>query len=384
MKKTKTSIKSGKTTESLITKLLQDKLRPRLKETIDRISKDDYSSPPFAALVDLTNNCNLNCPWCIDKYARFGKEIPTQRMLDLLDEFKKMGVLSIVYFGGGEPLIHPGIDKILKKTSKLGIDYAVNTNGIALGEVIDTIAKSSSWTRISWDAGSSKTYEKMHRKDFFDQIKINTRKLTKKARGTVGISFVVMEDNIADISQAAKIAKEVGCDFIQFKPEYTPFKSNKRIIGSYNNSLSSKIKKELCLAQQEETNAFSVLITGSLKAILDKKVLNQNKRYSYCAAQQFIPLLTPHGVYICPNWRGAKKKQIGNILKSSLEEIWKSNKRKQVIKSLNCGKECQLFCLRHDFNVLIDVALRAKSMDLEIMDALKEYPGEEISDHYFI
>lgn len=384
MYKSKVLIKSGKTTESLLTKLLQDELRLRLKETIDKLSKDDDTSYPYAALVDLTNKCNLNCPWCIDKYARFGKEIPTKRMLHLLDEFKKMGVLSIVYFGGGEPLIHQGINKILDKTAKLGIDYAINTNGIVLDKVISIVGKTCSWTRVSWDAGTDLTYRKMHGKDLFSQIVANTENLAKDSKGTVGISFVVMKDNISDISKAARLARKIGCDFIQFKPEYTPLKSNQRLIQFYDDSLLPKIRKELTIAQKEETKKFSVLITGSLKATLNKTTLNQNKNYSYCAAQQFIPLITPHGVYICPNWRGAKKQCIGDVLKDSLETIWKSSKRKKVIKNLNCEKDCQLYCLRHNINVLTNIVLQAKKMDLDILNDIKEYPGIEISDRYFI
>lgn len=384
MYKSKISIKSGKTTESLLAKLLQDKLRPRLKETIDKLVFDDYSSPPVAALVDLTNRCNLDCPWCIDKYARFGKEIPIKRMLDLLDEFKSMGILSIVYFGGGEPLIHPGINKIIEKTVRLGIDYAINTNGIALDKVVPIVGKTCSWTRVSWDAGTAITYQKMHGKDFFDQIVANTKRLAKVATGTVGVSFVVMKENISDISKAAKIAKKIGCNFIQFKPEYTPLESNRRIIQFYNDSLLPEIKKELSMAQKEETEKFSVLVTGSLTAALDKKKLNQNKQYSYCAAQQFVSLITPHGVYVCPNWRGAEKFRIGDIQKSSLKEIWESNKRRRVIKNLNCEKDCQLYCLRHNINVITNLVLQARKMDLDVLDDLKESTGTEISDRYFI
>ncbi len=384
MGKTKSIIRSGKTTESLLTKLLQGELRPRFKEVINKLAVNNHSSLPFAVLVDLTNSCNLNCPWCIDKYARFGKEIPTKRMLDLLDEFKSMGILSIVYFGGGEPLIHPGINEILTKTAKLEIDYAINTNGIVLDKVVTVVGKTCSWTRVSWDAGTSATYQKMHGKDLFDKVRINTGKLAIVAKGTVGISFVVMKDNVRDISKAAKIAREIGCDFIQFKPEYTPLKSNQRLIRYYDDLLLPEIKRELKTAQKEETDKLSVLITGSLNAILDKKVLNQNKQYSYCAAQQFIPLITPHGVYVCPNWRGAKKMRVGDILNESFKKIWEGNKRMQVIKNLNCAKDCKLYCLRHNINVLTDVVLQARKMDSDILDNLKEFPGDEISDRYFI
>lgn len=379
------NIKSGKTTESLLTKLLQDKFRPKLAKTIDRLSRDDFSSSPFAALVDLTPKCNLDCPWCIDRFARLGKEIPTEKMLSLLDEFKKMGILSIVYFGGGEPLMHSGIEKILLKTHRLGIDYAINTNGYFLDRALSVIGKTCSWTRISWDAGSQEAYRDIHRgKDFFDRILKNTGDLVKIAKGTVGISFVIMENNVSEIVKAAEVAKNIGCDFIQFKPEYTPLKSNKRFISYYPDVLSADIKRQLDLAQTEETSSFAVLATGSLRTVLDKKPLNQNKNYTYCAAQQLIPLITPHGVYVCPNWRGAKSKCTGSILHHTFKSVWNGKKRRNIIRQLNPAKECEVNCLRHHINILVNLLLDAKKTNLDLLKYIREVPGKNISDRYFI
>lgn len=379
------NIKSGKTTDSLLSKLLQDKLRPRLKEAVNNLNQQDFSSPPFAALVDITTKCNLGCPWCIDKYSISDEKIPTERMVKLLDEFKALGILSIVYFGGGEPLVHDGAGLIFEKTQDLGIDYAINTNGILLHKVIPIISDSCNWIRVSWDAGNSEVYRNIHRnRDFFDQVVENTKNLAKCARGTVGVSFVVMESNIADISRATKIAKDIGCDFIQFKPQYTPLKSNKRIIDYYEGDLSVIITNELLKAKGNEDDSFAVLITNSLNATINKQPLDQNRSYNYCAAQQFVSLINPNGVYVCPNWRGVQEKSVGNIMNDSLANIWKSDRRKEVIKQLDPSKECGLNCLRHNANVLINGLLTAKNMGLDLLSYIKETPGEDISDRYFL
>lgn len=379
------NIKSGKTTDSLLNKLLQDKLRSRLKEAVSNLNQQNFSSPPFAALVDITTKCNLGCPWCIDKYAISNEEIPTKRMIKLLDEFKVLDIKSIVYFGGGEPLIHDGAKLIFEKTQNLDIDYAINTNGILLHKVISIISDSCSWVRVSWDAGNSEVYETMHHgKNFFDQIVKNTKKLARCAKGTVGVSFIVMESNITDISKATKIARDIGCDFIQFKPQYTPLKSNKRIIDYYANNLSAVITDELLKAKESEDDYFAVLTTNSLNATINEQPLDQNRSYSYCAAQQFVSLINPNGVYVCPNWRGAQEKSVGNIMTDSLADIWKSDRRKEVINQLDPLKECNLNCLRHNVNVFINGLLTAKKMGLDLLDYVKEKQGEEISDRYFL
>jgi len=378
-------MKSGKTTASLLNKLLQDELRPRFAGAVEKLYVNDYSSPPFATLVDITTKCNLNCPWCIDQYALSDKEIPTKRMLTLLEEFKDLNILSIVYFGGGEPLFHEGVKEILEKTQRLEIDYALNTNGILLHRALSVIAESCSWSRVSWDAADPVVYREMHRNmDLFGKILENTEDLAKHAKGTVGVSFVVMQANIGEIHKAAKLVKNIGCNFVQFKPRYTPLESNKRVLDYYDDETSTIVKEELVKAQEEENDNFAVLITGSLKAVLDKKPINQNKTYTYCAAQQFITLINPCGVYICPNWRGAQGKSVGNVLTNSLAKIWQSQKRREVINSLNPSKECELNCLRHDTNVLISALLRAKSMGLDLLSHIQETRGEEISDRYFL
>jgi len=166
---------NGKRTNGLIQKLMQNKYRRKMEETTEGLAYTDFSSFPIAALVDLTSKCNLNCPWCIDGNYLVGKEITTERMLNLIDEFLDVGIKSIVYFGGGEPLMHKGISEILKKTMSVDIDYAINTNGILLsGAAAEEIARGSKWTRISIDSGNAQQYKELHAgKDFYNKI-INT------------------------------------------------------------------------------------------------------------------------------------------------------------------------------------------------------------------
>ncbi len=378
-------IKSGKTTDSLLVKLLQDEFRGRLKKTIGMLSEGDFSSSPFAALVDITTKCNLGCPWCIDKYSLSNEEIPTNRMISLIKEFEEMDVKSIVYFGGGEPLVHEGADVIFNKTAEAGIDYALNTNGIFLDRVIPTLRESCSWTRVSWDAGDAVAYSAVHKgRDFFDVILDNSRKLAQHARGTVGVSFVVMSSNISSIVSATKLAKDIGCDFIQFKPCYTPLKSNQRRIDYYTSEESKVIAHKLLEAREYEDSEFAVLSTGSMDAVINKKMLNQNKSYSYCAAQQFVTLINPNGVYVCPNWRGADSKSIGDIRNNSLVEIWRSKRREEVIEELDPSRDCSLNCLRHGINVLVNQVLDGRRMGLDLLEYVKESRGSIISDRYFL
>lgn len=340
---------------------------------------------PFAALVDLTTKCNLGCSWCIDKYVLSSKEIPEEKMKKLLGDFKKYGIRSVVYFGGGEPMMYSKINEILIKTHDLGIDYAINSNGIMLEKALKTIANTCSWIRVSLDASSREKYKKLHGgKDYFDKIIRNIKKLNKVKKGTVGTSFVVMNENFNEILESARLIKQIGCDFIQFKPRYIPTEENKRHLNNYQKSLNLKIKKELEKAKELEDSNFSVLVTGSMDTVLNNHPINQNKNYSYCAAQQLIPLITPSGVYVCPNLRGSRKGKIGDILINSFEQIWKSDKRKKVIKNINPSRDCNLACLRHQINGVMNSVIENEKMGIDLLKLIKKTRGSEISDRYFI
>lgn len=378
-------LRKGKTTDGLILKLLQDDFRPRLKQIVKKLGDGEHDSMPLAMLVDLTTRCNLGCSWCIDKYVLSNKEIPKERMDKLLEEFKEAGIRSVVYFGGGEPMMYNEINEILIKTHDLGIDYAINTNGIMLEKASETIAATCSWIRISLDAASEEKYKELHNnKDYFKKIVRNIELLNKTKKGTVGTSFVVMEENVDEIFKAAELVKKIGCDFIQFKPRYIPNIKNERSLNKYIANLNSKVKKELEKAKQLEDSRFAVLITGSMKTLLSSEPVNQRKSYTYCAAQQFVPLITPHGVYVCPNLRGAEKGRIGNILANSFKEIWEGEQRKKIINKINPSKDCNLACLRHQINAVINSVIENEKMGVDLLSLIKETKGEDISDRYFI
>jgi len=296
-----------------------------------------------------------------------------------------MGILSIVFFGGGEPLLHNDLGKLLRHSAESGIATALNTNGILLDRFKDDVAISCCWTRVSLDASSSSTFRKLHEgRDYFDRIIANVRALNEVAVGTVGISFVVMEENVHDMVAAAHLARSLNCDFIQFKPLYQPNPNNERRISYMQSVMKNQAIQQLTELETTFDDRFEVLITGSLKAALSDSSPMQLKSYSYCAAQQLIPLVTPHGVYICPNWRGATSKRYGDVMRDSFSTVWNSTKHKEIAAETNPSRDCDLFCLRHQTNVIMDASIRAQLQGLDLLSLLQVFPSSDLLDRHFL
>ncbi|RLI26897.1 MAG: radical SAM protein [Candidatus Hecatellales archaeon] len=73
----------------------------------------------------LTGRCNLSCGHC---YAsRFRGELEKGEVVRLVGEAAELGV-EYINFTGGEPLLYPGFEEVLKETRDRGIEVGVFTN----------------------------------------------------------------------------------------------------------------------------------------------------------------------------------------------------------------------------------------------------------------
>lgn len=81
---------------------------------------------PAELVIELNKNCNLACRAC---FGRGGEELPLKTAERALREAAVLGVKS-ARFTGGEPLLHPGLEKLLRLSRKLGFYTLLNTNAL--------------------------------------------------------------------------------------------------------------------------------------------------------------------------------------------------------------------------------------------------------------
>jgi radical SAM protein with 4Fe4S-binding SPASM domain len=110
-----------------------DRCAPHLVAEME-VATDFHFSAPLMGWIELTRACNLRCPHCFIEggVARSG-ELPTDRILRLLDEWAEMGVFSVI-LTGGEPTIHPDFLDILHHAHGLGFAVGIATNGMPVTE----------------------------------------------------------------------------------------------------------------------------------------------------------------------------------------------------------------------------------------------------------
>jgi|CXWL01.1.fsa_nt_gi MoaA/NifB/PqqE/SkfB family radical SAM enzyme len=176
--------------------------------------------------VEPTVACNLDCITCF----RNAWETPLGRMSDetfeaILDGLRALDPVPDVYFGGiGEPLFHPRAVEWVARAKSLGgrlrgrAIVELITNGTLLNEkksqqLIDS-GLDILW--VSIDGASPESYADVRLGAELPQVLENLSRFRKMRKGShypkpeIGIAFVAMKRNIADLPQVLRLGHKLG------------------------------------------------------------------------------------------------------------------------------------------------------------------------------
>ena len=310
-------------------------------QRIERLRKKQLILPTQVQ-IDLTNKCNHRCPYCFYRYDQNDKlnalfnrkdEIPYERMIRLLKEFRELQIPAVQYTGGGEPLLYPRLKDILQETIDNGIEYSLVTNGNLIDYGHLDLLKKATWIRVSLDASTPETYIKSQGADHFKETIQAIEMLARECKNnTVGISFVANPINWKEIYQATVLARSLGVDNIRLSVAYTP--KGARLYADY----WDEIEKLARLSKQLESKDFKVfnLITSHLDN-LDYK----HKGYDFCGYQHFTAVIgADQIVYPCCTLKYNSIIPFGSLKDKTFYEIWTGDKRKAWLKRDHLKEVC--------------------------------------------
>ena len=85
---------------------------------------------PLLAQVVVTRRCNLACGYC-NEYDDVSPPVPTADLLARIDHLARLKTASIT-FTGGEPLLHPELDRVIRAARDHKMIVTIITNGFRL------------------------------------------------------------------------------------------------------------------------------------------------------------------------------------------------------------------------------------------------------------
>jgi MoaA/NifB/PqqE/SkfB family radical SAM enzyme len=84
------------------------------------------ASPMLAQMV-VIRRCNLSCGYC-NEYDDHSPPLPTADLYERIDHLASLGTLAVT-LTGGEPLLHPDLDKLVARVVSHGMVCTTITNG---------------------------------------------------------------------------------------------------------------------------------------------------------------------------------------------------------------------------------------------------------------
>ncbi len=290
------------------------------------------ATTPITWELDPTNNCNHDCIGCFAKGAggRSNNEFLTlEEAKDYVDQIYNLGSKAVNLTGGGDPMMNRATPEIVSYIKSKGMDVGMVTNGSLFNDKNSkTILENCTWVRISLDSGSPKVFSEIRRrpeKEFWiiiDKIgKLASLKRKIESNCTIGVGFLTSKQTIPDMVDFTYMMRSSFVDYVEFRP----FHGDYTIPHNIND----------CLKLQ--TDSFKVHYNtfkydGSYK-----------KKYCKCHGQNFSGIVNVHKVYVCCHLRGVEKYELGDLRESSLEEIWNSDKRKNIVNNIDFN-DCIALC----------------------------------------
>ncbi len=165
----------------------------------------------------LTNNCNMSCNHCLFSSSPEEKqELPTEVVLELTEQAEKLGC-KLFALTGGEPLIHPGADKIISRILENESNHvAILTNGL-------NAKKFFSKNRYDFDRchlqisvdGIKDTHDEIRGTGAFTALSKSLKWLVSESIPFT-ISMCVTKSNVAEMKDVVQFAAKTGASNVHF------------------------------------------------------------------------------------------------------------------------------------------------------------------------
>lgn len=329
---------------------------------------------PVQVQLVISDLCNENCSFCSyradgytsnqlfaivengERNSNPNRMILYDKVCEILDDCKKMGVKAIQITGGGEPTVHPDHARIFQDVLSCGMDLALVTNGVILKPEAVDVLTAAKWVRISIDAAYQHTYSSMREVsgETFERVWRNVEILVdakRKARSDVviGLGFVVTRENYSQIQPFVLRAKNSGVDNVRISAVFQS--DDERYFDSFYASALDYCR----FAREAQTDSFTVYDNFG-ERLEDLK--QHNPDYSFCGYQHFNTYIGADlNVYRCCVYAYNDRGILGSIKDQRFRELWESQGKRDRMENFDARgcERCQFNAKNRAINYAIQI-----------------------------
>ncbi len=335
----------------------------------------DGQSFPVTLEIDATNACNHACSFCCWSVLHDQKRdtMSLDQLSNVVDNAARVGVKGLIWTGGGEPLANKYTPTAITRAHEAGMRNGMFTNGALLTpETARTLIRYCEWVRFSVAAGTREDYQRIQGVDDFEKVKRNVAMMVEiaKEEGSpiqLGATMLLHKSSLHTFLGFVETARELGLGFIQGKPNNNyDHEERSTFIQERNVRMRRRAGDEdaqfeehsddydpewwatealpvLEEARKLSTPTFRVATSQYAEAKYGQRVGASEEAHD-CDVNNFVTAITASGdVVWCKNYRDRPEFVIGNVHEQTLEEIWASERRKEVQAMIDT-RQCERFC----------------------------------------
>lgn len=303
-------------------------LRQRLAQKYER------HNMPFGATLELTNQCNLYCPYC---YIERGEdqELSTAEWKSLLDDLADLGCFEVV-FTGGEPLVRQDFFDIVRHARQRHFVLILFTNATLITEDVADKLQDLNLSTVEVSVyGTSETDERLTGvKGSFERSIQGIRRLRGRGIRTVfKVSWI--KENYQDYEFLTALAEELGARFrgnvlINYRRDGSPDPQNYSLDDDQLYTLLKRASEREIRGLDEKKREI---------IIEDIKRAEPHIPGPCGAGRTGICVSATGEVYPCV---GLNLK-LGDLRATSIGKIWKGSETRQMLRSLTSDefKDCK-------------------------------------------
>jgi len=293
-------------------------------------------------VIFITNLCNSKCKTCNIWKSKKKENIDLENIDKILKDLNKRTRINIT---GGEPLLHPKIEEILKKLK--GYNYALNTNGILAKKLIGLVKKHNIKQIVISCDGVGIRYETVRGINNFSKIQKIIKQLKNKT--SIILNYTLSPFNSKkDLEEVINFCNKEKVKLLLGVYDKPDFLQTKKKHKKLYNLTKIKTKSNCLILPKFLFNEYISLYNKWVKKEFKVPCLNIRNRTT----------VYPNGdVCLCQS----KYVKLGNINKADLLEIWNSKKTINLQKKyrncngcfMNCHKPLDIILDKLKLNKLI-------------------------------
>ena len=312
--------------------------------------------PTHVQLI-ISDLCNQDCHFCAYRMSsgfsveKFPDEhgnknpirfIPTEKCFEILQDCADLGVGAIEFTGGGEPTVHKDHIEIISFAQSLGMETGLVTNGVRLTD--HEAIRNLTWLRISLDAGTPETYDKIRKSKAWPKVMENLKLAGSFLGPHVGVGFVITKENFGEILEACCIAKKAGVAYVRLSAMFSMEGAD------YYKDIRGSVRLSIAQAKRLEDENFKII------DFFDDRIVDlaQGKPdYKFCGEQQFVLYIGgDQKVYTCCTNAYTTHGEIGDLRNIRFAD-WLKTHRRYDFNARSCH-HCQFSEKNRIINFLLE------------------------------